>query len=158
MKKAFILCLALCLCVSSALAESTIYKSDLFFLYLGDGWTLYDSEKLMYQNRDQFIVIKETPYNTGGKGLVALLGKLAYEATIIELFNQLEYVSSEVTEIDGHIIPIIISPHVNFEWYVTSFVLGDNALMIVGYVDRAKPGYTVLKDRMVEIMLNASAR
>ena len=157
MKRVLIFHIILVLC-TSAIAETEYYKSDLFFLYFGKGWTFFDAEKTIYQNGNQFLIIKESPLNTGGKGWVALLGKLAYEAAIIELFGETGYLSSEVIEKDGHFIPLIVLSHENFEWTVTSFVLGNDAVMFVGYVDRAKPGYHALKERMVEIMLNASAR
>ena len=157
MKKVLIFFVILALC-TSAIAETEYYKSDLFFLYFGKGWKLFNPENNTYQNGNQFLIIQETPCNTGGKGMVALFGKLVYEAAILELFEGTGYLSSEVIEKDGHIIPLIVLSHVNFDWSVISFVLGENAALLVAYVDRTKPDYHTMKERMVEIMLNASAR
>lgn len=157
MKKVLIFFVIFTLC-ASAIAETSYYKSDLFFMYLDKGWELVDAEKNNYQNGEQFLFIREARYNTGGKGTVALFGKLAYEAAILEVFGETGYLSKEVIEKDGHIIPLIVLSHDKFDWSVMSFVLGENAIMLVGYVDRMKPDYHTMKDRMVEIMLNASAR
>lgn len=163
MKRFICLLLAFVSVASCACADSsTIYKSDKFFLYLDGEWKqglqLEGATGYYFENKK--IIIMEEPVEGGTKAYITFLGRLAYEGFGYTLLKDADYLSYDLTEKDGRYIPVIIAEQGeegNTYLVACSFVLGDEAAMIVSYYEKGAD-YKTMKSRIIEIMENASAR